>query len=357
MIKYRFARSLSGILADINTIDGSSRIVANKYHCIGCDQEMVARIGERNAKHFAHRSVENCSPITYLHKLAQQTFMLTYERCLAEKTPFMFTITRPWSCTRHEALTGEPCVGEETVDVDLTQYFKKIEVEKGYKGFVPDILLTSNSGRVLFVEIAVTHTCEPNKIALGEKIIELTIKHEDHIEPIAAAHLRENRVRCHNFEKATRHGDICQAPCDRRLNVFVVYRSGKSILLEASIQEYQRIIARESVLHQEVTGWVRSQSSQISTYKEKVHDAYFKGIRLKNCYLCRYHGAGGIDSAVFCKLKKQDVASNDATTCSSYRPVSNKAEWDRIDTTNQAFAERKYDRALVNRFLPSLGRN
>ena len=170
-----------------------------------------------------------------MHKLAKEGFLRKYIQCLSNESPFIFVLTFPAVCNHFQSEFGQSCITEKVVEVDLTKHFKFIELEKPYSGFTPDILLSADEGsEVLFVEIAVSHKCEENKIRFGKRIIEIEITDEDDVSEILSGRLSESsaKVKTHNFKKKELIGDICKGQCQRKVNLFLIYESKKSILLE-----------------------------------------------------------------------------------------------------------------------------
>jgi hypothetical protein len=80
---------------------------------------------------------------------------------------------------------------------------------------------------------------------------------------------------------------------------------------------------------------------RISLYRQQVRTAYFKGIPIKNCFLCRYHGGDGVENAIFCKIVKQSLPSNEAVECATYRTFNTMEECIEQDKKNEAYSEKK----------------
>jgi hypothetical protein len=59
-----------------------------------------------------------------------------------------------------------------------------------------------------------------------------------------------------------------------------------------------------------------------SLYIKLVEEAHEKGVPIRNCYLCKYHGqnrAKNTTEPIFCKFFKKTCGSNKAVTCQYYR--------------------------------------
>jgi competence CoiA-like predicted nuclease len=87
MIKYQWSKDENDNLVDINHLDESSR-KRNKYFCISCGNELIAKLGKIKKHHFAHKNEVNCSKETYLHLLGKKLFYDSYTECLTTKKPF-----------------------------------------------------------------------------------------------------------------------------------------------------------------------------------------------------------------------------------------------------------------------------
>ena len=180
MVKYKNALGKNGSPINIEKIDKNDRYSNAPYYCFGCGNELVANLGEIKAKHFSHKSDVNCNSETYRHKFAVASFYEMYKDCLKTKTPFHYKFEEPVSCSYFEYLTGNKCKKEIMTNYDLTKQFTVIEKEALYEGFRPDVLLSNNDkSEVIFVEMAVTHKCEKEKIEFGKRIIEITIPDTD----------------------------------------------------------------------------------------------------------------------------------------------------------------------------------
>lgn len=361
MIKYRFARGSDQSVVDIRNMDNHNRYEQAPYTCFGCGSELIPNLGQKKVKHFSHKSVGNCSRETYLHQLAKDAFSRKYIQSLNDGAPFIFRSSFPGVCNHYEKEIGETCNVKKSVDVDLTKHFKSIDIEKPYEGFVPDILLSSDDGsEVLFIEIAVTHKCEKEKINLGKRIIEIEISNESDVQQILDGTIRESSkiINTHNFNKKEIVGDICNGNCEREVNLFVIYKSEKSILLELTAKEALKPNIRGKISYRELIGFsTGEQESQIKMYKNKVREAHFKKIPIKNCYLCKYHGADGIENAIFCKFRKESFGSNEAVECQYYRTFRNIKECQVADKANEEYAKKNESRFITNAFMRLINRN
>ncbi len=343
MIKYKFAYNSQEMIVNINNLFRENESKLDKFTCLSCDCEMVAVLGAKRVKHFRHKVIikDNCSPETYLHKLAKIKFYETYQNCLNKNTAFKIKILMERICNfyREEFLT-ECQLDSELCEFNLTDFFKKVYLETRESQFIPDVLLEAINGDKLFFEIYVTHKSETIKIESGYRIIEFKVDSEEDIPIIESCILTESeKIRFFNFRK-TYTKRWCKGQCyqgivpyakeDILYNVFIVYKNGRSILTRKSIQQLE-MLNQSNILHIENLSLPNNCSDFTISYqgnvlyKHLIVDCYKKGIKIKNCFLCRYHAintssysAGGI----FCKFLKITENSNQATNCKYFRPDS-----------------------------------
>lgn len=124
--------------------------------CVSCGAPLIAKKGLINTHHFAHHSITSCSGAaeTALHLLSKELFKEINNIVLP---PYFFKkkkILKPgYIVIEHEELVAK---GGNVL-------ISEVVIETNQNGFKPDITLTCNS-KSLFVEIAVTHTVNRNKM-------------------------------------------------------------------------------------------------------------------------------------------------------------------------------------------------
>jgi len=160
-----------------------------KYFCCSCSDEMIAKKGDIKADHFAHKPDAVCNCESYLHKVSKIKFYKEYNFCLKNKTPFYIEYkTRVFcdSCQKIEKLNLS-CKNVFIKPYDITKRFDKISMEKSYKGFKADILLESSlhPDEKIFIEFAVTHKCEIEKLNSKIRIIEIDLVNEKNLKFIS----------------------------------------------------------------------------------------------------------------------------------------------------------------------------
>lgn len=358
-IQYRFALDEHGQPVDVMALQRTAVGPNEVFKCVACGGHLIPKLGEIKTKHFAHKNLTlNCARETYLHQLSKKTFHSEYVKCLEKREPFYLIRSEPLTCDHFETRFGYTCARTETKHYDLTRYFDKISVEQHHNGFVADVLLqSSKTGEVLFIEFAVTHKCDEEKLKGGFRIIEYFVEDETHLESIKAHRFAAGgkHVSLHNFRAQTGKRSVCSGKCTETLNVFVIYGSKKSILLQLAPHEDMRSQLKGDVRHFEVLGKAGGDRNQyISLYRQKVRESYFKNIPIRNCFVCRYHGGDGVENAVFCKVHKRSVGSNQAVECSKYRPLQSLTECLELDKKNEEFVRRTLIRKMVRTMLPGL---
>ena len=166
-----------------------------RYYCPNCKDEMIPILGEKREHHFRHK-VQPCRYETYLHSLAEKTFLDEYRKCLAEGKPFFLVFDSVVECNCCCILSQDVDCDEHHFlkEVDLTKHFIKASLEKNvYVDYgrrrKPDILLETEDGRQLWVEIYVTNETKQPKLDDAEKkgiqVVEIKIT-DEHCEGMTA---------------------------------------------------------------------------------------------------------------------------------------------------------------------------
>ncbi len=209
LVQYGFA-----LLDDTDktiSIDKVNRVFGHlhKFYCPHCKNEMYATYGEnKQHPHFRHNGTR-CDYSNYLHALAERVFIEEYEQCLQDGLPFNLSYHIPVKCVQ-ECINEQIYCSKKYISrtIDLTQYFTKVSretrVDIGERFRRPDILLESEDGKQLWVEIWVSHQTEEEKRKDGT-ILELRFHNENDIEEIKKHSLTQSA----NIDKSVRiFGDI-----------------------------------------------------------------------------------------------------------------------------------------------------
>jgi hypothetical protein len=76
-----------------------------------------------------------------------------------------------------------------------------------------------------------------------------------------------------------------------------------------------------------------------SLFRQKVRDAHFEGVAVRNCFVCRRHGIGIFEDPIFCKALKKGCESNAAATCPQLSPFRSREECEAAETRNLLYIE------------------
>lgn len=167
------------------------------FNCPCCGEEMEAVLGEIRTEYFRHKA-NSCGETDYLHSTAEEVFFEEYKKCLENGKPFEITVYPEIKCDPDCSLVHkETCPKRykgKTV-INLSSIYKTITPEK--RVYIdnrfrrPDLLLESESGEKLWVELWVSHKTDEEKRKL-ESILEIKISSHDDIEKIRSHKLLQS---------------------------------------------------------------------------------------------------------------------------------------------------------------------
>ena len=332
LIKYRYAYDSNNQIIDVTKLHRQNLRSEEVFKCLGCNNILIPILGEKRQKHFRHKIDIDCSPETYLHKLAKIRFYEVYTNCIQQNKPFLITINQKKICNHYQQEFLFTCKYDKSLQTfDLTKYFSQISLEKKEDSFIPDLLLTSEKGDKLFIEIAVTHRVNQKKEKSEYRIIELDIAKEEDLTIIENPNLEQGeKVRFFNFKNQIIK-DFCQGKCCKKFepysdclvkyNYFVVFNNGKSAILNTDLDDINRLHTNRKIKHGEFINFSRYKLHRKNQYIKLVIESYLNNDGIKNCFLCRYHGDSYYsDQPIFCKFLKKNCSSNEAANCQYYRP-------------------------------------
>ena len=211
MVKYKFAKLENGGVVSINAITDNLRS-ANDFFCIGCESQLIARLGKIMPKHFAHKKPCTSNKETYLHKAGKKIFRENYEESLISNNPIILEYNVNRICTCYKEVTDHECnYGIGVEEFNLTDRFKSIEEEFFFEGFKPDLRIFNDLESIL-IEIAVTHKSSDEKIASSHRIIEFQIEEEEDLELLKGKVIKMSdlKIKFYNFKRLSRKGDFCR---------------------------------------------------------------------------------------------------------------------------------------------------
>ena len=165
------------------------------FTCPCCGSPMMAVLGEFRAIHFRHEGT-TCDPNYYLHSTAEQVFYEEYKKCLDEGKPFIIRVFSETQCVNDCSIHNKqdcPKRYKEQI-INLTGIYSKISpetrvnIDGRYRR--PDLLLESEAGKQLWVEIWVSHKTEESKRKDGD-ILEIKIESKEVIQRIRSHDLAQ----------------------------------------------------------------------------------------------------------------------------------------------------------------------
>lgn len=334
MVQYRYAKNTDEKTVDAKSLRGIEH--SGPYHCLGCGNELIAKVnGEIQRPHFAHKSRVECSQETYLHRAAKLLFYETYKKCIEEDEPFIIKIKHTKRCRRFEGVIGESCfIDTSSKEYNLVDYYQEINLEKKDGEFIPDVMLysTSNPDNKIYVEIAVTHFMSEGKQNSGHKVIEIPISSEDDFSVISSKIITEKNAMFIGFVSATEAVTSAECECaDKEYHGFFVMDTGACFLKNMTLSDLVSFRARnKGVVHSLLAPSTFSKNRTVSEFYNEGGGVFYEsvlwaaenGLRVKNCFVCRYSGISYDRVAgrpVYCKYLKKAVKSNEAASCNAYR--------------------------------------
>ncbi|QEC53626.1 hypothetical protein EDD80_1257 [Anseongella ginsenosidimutans] len=304
MIQYQHAIGFNGEVINIGDVTLETRHV-QQFSCIGCGAKMTAVLGKIRAHHFRH-SGDSCSWESYLHQLGKLILQQRFDS--AREFPVKYYVRNGCphflECRLREDHAWGRCPPVELRTIDLKQYYDTCEVEATYQGFKADLMLTSSEHpewKPVFLEVAVSHNCEQNKIDSGIRIIEMDVQSEsDVVRDIVESHgewlLQASgsyhtpdvpAVRFYNFKRAYEPRYLLD-----RFYLFIdergMYRAG---LKRNAVHCYDVETKHEENSCFEVTlsADYRPSNQQVSLYALGMALAIQKGYDINNCTFCSHY--------------------------------------------------------------------
>ncbi len=326
-VKYAYAYGSDGVLINIGGVPKDRTKRDSCYTCLSCGEQMIARHGEKLSPCFAHKPNDACSGETYLHKLGKELFFQTYSRCLKNGEPFELLVPEACWCDECSGLLkGMRCETTSKKTVNLINWYENISIEKSVDGFVADILLESSvtTRKPLLVEIAVTHSLSSEKRQSGLRITEIVASSEDDLSFLRNSKISVGAnpgVKFYNFKANLKHDPVSPDQCQIPIQAFVIFKSDKCLLKNFTVSEFNKFHnARRSQLkyYEYEKDHSVSDFFAATAYEFFIQRAFRRGVKFKNCFLCRYHAIGW-KKAIFCKFLKEEYPSRQATECEFFR--------------------------------------
>lgn len=324
-MKNLYALNEHGDLININDV-GKDHF--EKYSCIQCGDVLIPKKGQINRHHFSHKSKLECNYETYLHKLGKIFFFNLYKNCIDHKIPFYTdyeVIKICNTCDTNENFNLNCYLKSDPGKIDLTTIFDQIYLEKKHDDFIADILLKSSKRKeVIFIEIWVTHQCESEKIKSGNRIIEIQLKNEEDLNFLKEKYIHNyiSNCRFYNFKTPTVKKNFVHInDCHEIIDLFTIYKSGKAISREILRKNLEKELQNPNVLYTKIEN--KEYSNTLSNnFISNIEEASRKGIKVKNCFACRFWAQNtmyDLGAIIFCKRNKALVEnSNYGFNCDKF---------------------------------------
>lgn len=327
MQKYRYAYDRDNQIRDVTTLDSETAKGLGPYTCISCGNLLVARLGEKRIKHFAHKHVVECNGETYLHKLGKAIFVQEYRKCLDLGQPFSIGMTHKIDCDKYREIKAHNCTQSVVEWHDLTEIYKGIAIEHQDGDYIPDILLfdESDGQRKLYIEIKVTHASSAKKVGSKTRIIEIPLDTDEDVTIFYSHHIEQGKgIKFFNFNPKPKKPSDRECLCENQVYYcFVVYPSEKCVMPSYKLRDLPAAIKR--LENSEAYFTVTSAKGRDASYlfvDELKNAVRSQGLSIKNCALCmharkNWHNDDG-KKPVYCSARKIRCNTNEAVTCSQY---------------------------------------
>ena len=287
------------------------------YTCPGCNSRLVVHRGIKNAQHFKHYRKAPCGGETYLHNVAKILFFNNYQLALINQQPFTITLSQDVHCINYIDIFSKACKSSEVVNFDLTSFFDCVKLEVKYNDFKPDVLLSSSAHKeVLFIEIAVTHHCEQNKINSGYRIIEFSIKNEDDLELLKQNTITPDDIyiKSYNINTLPKKTSICDS-CTLEESILGVDTSGIIRKLKGTRKSIGKEFKNGDIVAHQV---LNPQEDLAEVLVSILRIAIKRGVSVPNCHLCLHASISTKFPQVYCLKKKIEVPYSEADLCFQY---------------------------------------
>ena len=329
MIKYQYAKDDNEKLIDIDSLNDENRN-RSKFFCIGCGNELIARLGKIKVHHFAHKKVVTCSGETYLHLLGKQLFFENYTDCLNKQKPFAIEIYQKRN-DKDIVVCSFSCMSEAPAK-DLMNFF-----EKGYP-YVLDADVTSGEQTdgtyKVFVEIE-RHKDVPTQV----------LEMLDGVGKLANIDKFKFRYyKSFKSQDAQMENISATVPLDK--SALTLDKDGRCLLKQKNLRQIKSRLAteKEKIVNYEISKDSGHNYSEI--FKTGVATYAQQNLKVKNCFICRYHAENNswnyyedtTGVPIFCKFLKIKCNSNQAVSCEYFKLEKNYVD-DILTTIRQNEAD------------------
>lgn len=300
-IKYKYAKDHNQKIVEISTINKHDRN-SSRYYCISCGKELIARLGEKNQHHFAHKSSADnisCNNETYLHNLAKIKIKEKFDH----NNTLIIKLNKNIICssvnTCEFSLGTKTCCNIQEKVVNLKSYYNVCTIEKQIENFRADILLENNirSIKPLLIEICVTHPCSEEKINSKLPIIEIPINSEDDIKDIEKNTELKGEIYNITLKDAYKPLEIVYP-----IQKYTLFSSGKcneQSLYKTTCKNITTLQHKQALLEISVF-------NQIFGINFFLFYAQSLGYNIKNCSICQHYNTYEHSDYPLCMRYKKD---------------------------------------------------
>lgn len=339
-IKYNCALNEIGDIINIADVVKED-CKTQRFLCINCGAEMIPKLGQVKARHFAHKAdVPDCNPETYLHKLAK----LRLKEKFYSSEPFEIAYWQLVKCSNESScpfFREDECKEKKLKSFDLKKRYDTCQEEQHVGGFVADLKISSSRNPKLppiIIEIYISHKCTILKKESGLRIIEVRIKEESDIQDLIYNPIMEDedcqyfsesrnaKCRFYGFKKNAKLPEPLDA---RNIPRFYLFKNGSAFVSNIdekhSCQYCSKKDNPKAVLELNIDTYYLDYPTP---YEIGYVTALNLGFNVKTCQVCKFRKDGFYSSygssANFCCLYKkygtpQYPDSKYAMSCQYYK--------------------------------------
>jgi hypothetical protein len=321
MIQYPYALNSDGILVSANAAEKHEN-----FFCVTCGGKMylAGGDGKQMRAHFRHESDVEHPGETFLHDYTKRYFAQLIEQSDCFRIGFDI---EERCCKEICRFDRRNCKRWVHVRWDLKERkYDKVEIEKPYGDFQPDVLLTSSKypDAPIFIEIEVTNPCSEEKLRSGYRIIEITMPRDYDVTlyPLDFDSLIEGgcgngiHMKFYNFKHRQRESE---APLEEKdIRVIVLKENGKVYMSDSiACSNYGTKIFDDSVVE---VHFAREffDKTPVTAYKAV---AVLYGIPYDNCRMCsvQKYEIGRYKKRLKCSFDNEEIKYGDrAKNCPEY---------------------------------------
>lgn len=342
----------NGKLIDVRDITDRDK----PYYCPSCKQVMIARMGSQRKWHFAHKHTKEDYD-NYLHTIAEMIISECFDK--SEKVPLILRYNE--ICDKYSTCpfkNSNYCSRIQKKKINLKEWIDSCQMEQGFtkdgNNFRADIFChnSKNESNPIFIEIYVTHQCEPKKINSGIKIIEFKIESEEDIFKIIDYPIQEgDDTKFYNFNPKDKI--ISWNNFSMPMKRFTLFNSGKAHLDDITCHEFN---LRRGVFELTINMDYEEEETPI-----QINDEFWSprtslfplGFILarkyypnaKHCHICRWHTTT-MSLEHICKLYKKCHTNR---YCSENNPLT--CPYFQVNSDMQMAMEELYNQFSRHHFI------